>query len=120
MLRFHPLEHLHPLEFHRPDKTVLHSAGSTIDLRSCSSSLEFVEVDVMLANGCGIEFYSFSYVIPIVLLSIFSGLVGPFSSYCYLFFYQAHTALWAEEEATALSAWTVACMCGSLRLENVS
>ncbi|GAY64770.1 hypothetical protein CUMW_236010 [Citrus unshiu] len=73
-LRFHPLEHLHPLEFHRPDKTVLHSAGSTIDLRSCSSSLEFVE---------------------------------------------AHTALWAEEEATALSAWTVACMCGSLRLENV-
>ncbi|KAH9763249.1 UDENN domain-containing protein [Citrus sinensis] len=91
-LRFHPLEHLHPLEFHRPDKTVLHSAGSTIDLRSCSSSLEFVEVDVMLANGCGIEFYSFSY---------------------------AHTALWAEEEATALSAWTVACMCGSLRLENV-
>ncbi|KAJ0090041.1 hypothetical protein Patl1_13571 [Pistacia atlantica] len=55
-------------------KQVLHTAGSTIDLRSCSSSLEFVE---------------------------------------------AHTALWAEEEATALSTWTVACLCGSLRLENV-
>lgn len=26
----------------------------------------------------------------------------------------------AEEEATALSVWTVACLCGSLRLENVS
>lgn len=71
MLRFHPLEHLHPLEFHRPDKTVLHSAGSTIDLRSCSSSLEFVEVDVMPAIHCGIQFYSFPYVISIVLLSIF-------------------------------------------------
>ncbi|KAL5768537.1 hypothetical protein ACOSP7_015082 [Xanthoceras sorbifolium] len=73
-LHFHPLEHLHPLEYHRPDEIVLHSAGSTIDLRSCSSSLEFAE---------------------------------------------AHTALLAEEEATALSAWTVACLCGSLRLENV-
>ncbi|KAJ4708779.1 DENN domain containing protein [Melia azedarach] len=73
-LRFHPLDHLHPLEYHRPAETALHCTGSTIDLRSCSSSLEFVE---------------------------------------------AHTALWAEEEATALSAWTVACICGSLRLENV-
>ncbi|XP_044463922.1 uncharacterized protein LOC123194655 isoform X2 [Mangifera indica] len=73
-LCFHPLEHLHPLEYHRPDETILHTAGTTIDLRSCSSSLEFVE---------------------------------------------AHTALWAEEEATALSTWTVACLCGSLRLENV-
>ncbi|TXG61641.1 hypothetical protein EZV62_013004 [Acer yangbiense] len=73
-LHFHPLEHLHPLKYHRPDETALHSTGSTIDLRSCSSSLEFVE---------------------------------------------AHTALLAEEEATALSAWTVACLCGSLRLENV-
>ncbi|KAF5934698.1 hypothetical protein HYC85_025827 [Camellia sinensis] len=40
---FHPLEHLHPLEFHRPDETVLHIAGSTIDLKSCSSSLELAE-----------------------------------------------------------------------------
>lgn len=45
-LHFHPLEHLHPLEYHRPDEMVLHTAGSTIELRSCSSSLEFVEVDV--------------------------------------------------------------------------
>ncbi|TYI49540.1 hypothetical protein E1A91_D12G042100v1 [Gossypium mustelinum] len=35
-LRFHPLEHLHPLEYQRPDEKVLHIAGSTIDLRSCS------------------------------------------------------------------------------------
>ncbi|KAK6236550.1 hypothetical protein SCA6_011887 [Theobroma cacao] len=73
-LRFHPLEHLHPLEYHRPDEKVLHIAGSTVDLRSCSTSLEFSE---------------------------------------------AHTALLAEEEATALSTWAVACMCGSLRLEHV-
>ncbi|KAK1263276.1 hypothetical protein QJS04_geneDACA013469 [Acorus gramineus] len=32
---------------------------------------------------------------------------------------EAHGALLAEEEATALSIWTVACICGSLRLENV-
>ncbi|XWS70086.1 hypothetical protein CRYUN_Cryun03dG0018900 [Craigia yunnanensis] len=73
-LRFHPLEHLHPLEYHRPDEKVLHIAGSTIDLRSCSTSFEFSEV---------------------------------------------HTALSVEEEATALSTWAVACMCGSLRLEHV-
>lgn len=42
-LTFHPLEHLHPLEFHRPDETVLHIAGSTIDLRSCSTGLELAE-----------------------------------------------------------------------------
>lgn len=71
---FHPLEHLHPLEFHRPDETVLHIAGSTIDLRSCSTSLELAE---------------------------------------------AHSALLVEEEATAFSVWAVACICGSLRLENV-
>ncbi|XP_077230331.1 uncharacterized protein LOC143863526 isoform X2 [Tasmannia lanceolata] len=74
MLTFHPLEHLHPLEFHRPGETVLHIAGSTIDLRSCTTSLEVSE---------------------------------------------AHNALLTEEEATALSVWTVACICGCLRLENV-
>ncbi|KAG2712781.1 hypothetical protein I3760_04G142100 [Carya illinoinensis] len=73
-VRFHPLEHLHPLEFYRPDEIVLHFAGSTIDLRSRSMSLGFAE---------------------------------------------AHSALLAEEEATALSVWAVACICGSLRLENV-
>ncbi|KAJ9183750.1 hypothetical protein P3X46_007562 [Hevea brasiliensis] len=73
-VRFHPLEHLHPLEYHKPDETVLHIAGSTIDLRSCSTSLEFAE---------------------------------------------AHSALSAEEEATVLSTWAIACLCGSLRLENV-
>ncbi|KAK2974963.1 hypothetical protein RJ640_009122 [Escallonia rubra] len=73
-IRFHPLEHLHPLEFCRPDETVLHIAGSTIDLKSCSTSLEFAE---------------------------------------------AHSALMVEEEATALSVWAVACICGSLRLEHV-
>ncbi|KAK4565164.1 hypothetical protein RGQ29_007004 [Quercus rubra] len=73
-LRFHPLEHLHPLEYNRPDETVLHIAGSTINLRSCSTSLEFAE---------------------------------------------AHGALLVEEEASALSVWAIACICGSLRLENV-
>ncbi|XP_057968260.1 uncharacterized protein LOC131157859 isoform X2 [Malania oleifera] len=73
-LAFHPLEHLHHLEFHRPDETILHIAGSTIDLKSCSTSLELAE---------------------------------------------AYSALLAEEEATALSVWAVACICGSLRLEHV-
>ncbi|KAK9099496.1 hypothetical protein Syun_026541 [Stephania yunnanensis] len=73
-LTFCPLDHLQPMEFHRPDETVLHIAGSTIDLRSCTTSLEFVE---------------------------------------------AHNALVVEEEATALSVWAIACICGCLRLENV-
>ncbi|KAL9376610.1 hypothetical protein Peur_030730 [Populus x canadensis] len=73
-LRFQPLEHLHPLEYHRPDGAVLHINGSTTDLRSCSASLELAE---------------------------------------------AHHALLAEEEATALSTWAVACICGSMRLEHV-
>uniref|UniRef100_A0A2P2LR17 Uncharacterized protein LOC105637951 n=1 Tax=Rhizophora mucronata TaxID=61149 RepID=A0A2P2LR17_RHIMU len=72
--RFHPLEHLHPLEYRRPDETALNITGSIIDLRSCSTSLEFAE---------------------------------------------AHSAFMAEEEALALSTWAVACICGSLRLENV-
>ncbi|XAR67185.1 hypothetical protein NMG60_11013649 [Bertholletia excelsa] len=73
-IKFHPLEHLYPLEFHRPDETVLHIAGSRIDLKSCSSSLELAE---------------------------------------------AHTALMAEEEATALSVWATSCLCGTLRLDHV-
>ncbi|KAF9680402.1 hypothetical protein SADUNF_Sadunf06G0117500 [Salix dunnii] len=73
-LRFQPLEHLHPLEYRRPDEAVLHVDGSTIDLRSCSTSLEFAE---------------------------------------------ARSALFAEEEATALSTWAIACICGSLRLEHI-
>nr|XP_025645341.1 uncharacterized protein LOC112740857 isoform X3 [Arachis hypogaea] len=32
---------------------------------------------------------------------------------------KAHRSLFAEEEATALSIWAVACICGTLRLENV-
>ncbi|KAF5179229.1 DENN (AEX-3) domain-containing protein [Thalictrum thalictroides] len=73
-LKFSPLDHLPPLEFHRPGETVLHVAGLTIDLTSCSTSLEFVE---------------------------------------------AHNAILAEEEAGALSIWTIACLCGFLRLEHV-
>lgn len=73
-LTFQPLEHLNPIEFHRAGETALHIAGSTIDLRSCSTSLEMAE---------------------------------------------AHGARLAEEEATALSVWTVACICGNLRLEHV-
>ncbi|RDX60940.1 hypothetical protein CR513_60877, partial [Mucuna pruriens] len=72
-LRFHPMEHLHPLEYHRPDETILHLAGSTIDLKSCSTGRELAE---------------------------------------------AHNSLLVEEEANALSIWAVACICGTLRLEN--
>ncbi|ONK66119.1 uncharacterized protein A4U43_C06F4340 [Asparagus officinalis] len=73
-LTFQPLEHLHPVEFQRPGETVLHIAGSSIDLRSCNTSLKMAE---------------------------------------------AYGAQLAEEEAAALSVWTVACICGNLRLEHV-
>lgn len=43
-VKFHPLDHLHPLEYHRIDETVLQVAGSTIDLKLCSTSLELAEV----------------------------------------------------------------------------
>ncbi|CAM0147375.1 unnamed protein product [Urochloa decumbens] len=43
-ITFHPLEHLHPLSFHRPGETVLHIAGSTIELRSRDASLEVAEM----------------------------------------------------------------------------
>lgn len=43
-VRFHPLEHLHPLKFHRPDEIGLHIAGSTVDLMSCSTDFEVAEV----------------------------------------------------------------------------
>ena len=43
-LRFHPLEQLHPLEYHRQDETVLRLAGSTFDLKSFKMGLEWAEV----------------------------------------------------------------------------
>ncbi|KAI3802834.1 hypothetical protein L1987_30977 [Smallanthus sonchifolius] len=48
-IKFHPLDHLHPLEFHRPDETVLHIAGSKVDLMSCSTSFELAEAHKALA-----------------------------------------------------------------------
>ncbi|XP_027333862.1 uncharacterized protein LOC113848505 isoform X3 [Abrus precatorius] len=72
-LTFHPLEHLYPLEYHRPAETVLRLAGSTVDLKTSSTGLELTD---------------------------------------------AYNALLVEE-ATALSVWAVACLCGTLRLENV-
>ena len=47
-VKFHPLEHLHPMEYHRSGETVLHVAGSTIDPRSCSTSLELAEVILVI------------------------------------------------------------------------
>ncbi|KAL1367699.1 hypothetical protein AAHE18_02G069500 [Arachis hypogaea] len=73
-VRFHPLEHLHPVEYHRSHEIVLNLASSIVDLKSCSLARELAE---------------------------------------------AHRSLFAEEEATALSIWAVACICGTLRLENV-
>ncbi|PNY03816.1 DENN (AEX-3) domain protein [Trifolium pratense] len=72
-LTFHPLEHLHPLEYHRPAATILCRTGSTIDLKHFSTGLDLAD---------------------------------------------AHNTL-AVEEATSLSVWTIACLCGTLRLENV-
>ncbi|KAJ8437334.1 hypothetical protein Cgig2_015065 [Carnegiea gigantea] len=44
-ITFHPLEHLYPLEFHRPDdERLLHISGSPPDLRSCKTMLERAEV----------------------------------------------------------------------------
>ncbi|RYQ78848.1 hypothetical protein Ahy_Scaffold9g108597 isoform A [Arachis hypogaea] len=72
-VRFHPLEHLHPLEYHRLAEEALCLVGPTDGLKSCSPDLKLVD---------------------------------------------AHNALLAEE-ATALSLWAVACICGTLRLEHV-
>ncbi|KAG4929561.1 hypothetical protein JHK84_046531 [Glycine max] len=72
-LTFHPLEHLHPLEYHRSAETVLRLAGSTVDLKTSSTGLGLAD---------------------------------------------AHIALLVEE-ANALSVWAVACLCGTLRLENI-
>ncbi|KAL2977925.1 hypothetical protein AAZX31_13G092400 [Glycine max] len=72
-LTFHPLEHLHPLEYHRSAETVLRLADSTVDLKTSSTGLGLAD---------------------------------------------AHIALLVEE-ANALSLWAVACLCGTLRLENV-
>ncbi|KAL6523636.1 hypothetical protein OROGR_017239 [Orobanche gracilis] len=47
-IKFHPLDHLHPHEYHRPDETILNVAGSRIDLRSCNTSLEFAEAHSVL------------------------------------------------------------------------
>ncbi|CAL0320265.1 unnamed protein product [Lupinus luteus] len=73
-LRFHPLEHLQPLQYHRPDEAVLRLPGTTVDFKSCSTGLELA---------------------------------------------QAYNSLLTKEEATALSIWSVACICGTLRLEHV-
>ena len=53
------------------------------------------------------------------MLHVISGIIGCWHLIV-VGFYQAHSALLVEEEATALSVWAVACICGSLRLENVS
>lgn len=124
-LQFHPLEHLHPLEYHRPEKTVIHVAGSTIDLRSCNTSLEYAEVDcgftllqVYFHVGFG-PTYSFVIWYIFALFIAHSWVCWSFAL-CYCWFCQAHSALLAEEEASALSIWAIACICGSLRLEYVS
>ncbi|CAK8563990.1 unnamed protein product [Lathyrus sativus] len=72
-LTFHPLEHLHPLEYHRPAGTVPCRTSSIFDLKSCSTGPELAD----------------AHNTPVV------------------------------EEATSLSVWTIACLCGTLRLENV-
>ncbi|MED6192988.1 hypothetical protein PIB30_014974 [Stylosanthes scabra] len=72
-VRFHPLEHLHPLEYHRLAEAALCLVGPTDDPKSCNTDLKLVD---------------------------------------------AHNALLAEE-ASALSIWAVACICGTLRLEHV-
>lgn len=43
-LIFHPLEHLHSLEYHRPDENALYLSGSLIGLNSCSTGLKLAEV----------------------------------------------------------------------------
>ncbi|VVB01451.1 unnamed protein product [Arabis nemorensis] len=47
-IMFHPLEHLHRIEYHRPNEVALHTPGSAIDLRSCNTSLELAEAHTAL------------------------------------------------------------------------
>ncbi|PHT30380.1 hypothetical protein CQW23_30044 [Capsicum baccatum] len=44
-IKFHPMDHLHPLEYYRPDEALLHVARSIIDLKSCRSSLKLAEIE---------------------------------------------------------------------------
>lgn len=62
------------MEYHRLDENALYLSGSTVDLKSCNTSVELAE---------------------------------------------AYNSLLVAEEATALSIWAVACLCGTLRLEHV-
>ena len=80
------MEHLHPLEYHRPDETVLHIAGSTIDLRSCSTSLEFAEVDSdnFVGSDC-VDDFGLTCSLAIFLLEINSLSIGP-GKKCYMLF----------------------------------
>lgn len=54
---FHPLEYLHPLEFHRPTERAMDVSGSPLDLRSCRTSLERVEVFKLISVQIIIYFY---------------------------------------------------------------
>lgn len=111
-VRFQPLEHLHPLEYSRPEETVLRVGGSSIDLKSCTTSLELAEVSIKSLFCVCVCLYVHNSELNypssvIVLISVF------------YIHHQAHNALFVEEEASALSIWTIATICGALRLENV-
>jgi len=43
-LTFHPLEHLHPLQYQRSAESVLRLAGPTVALKTFSTGLELVDV----------------------------------------------------------------------------
>ncbi|KAH9616694.1 hypothetical protein KSS87_001428 [Heliosperma pusillum] len=135
-ITFHPLEHLHPLKFHRIGERVLDISGSPLDMRLCKTSLERAEftpsdsssfifsLDPLFSlkvnqRTCTFEPFSiftfrdhFCIFGSLVLLHPF---VIAFLEYCAI----VRSERKAEEEAAALSTAAVACICGSLKLDNL-
>ncbi|GKC05921.1 hypothetical protein Tco_0997531 [Tanacetum coccineum] len=84
--------------------TILHMAGSTVDLMSCSLSFELAEAH---------RAFALEEVATALSVWAISCLCGS------LRLDHAHRAFALEEEATALSVWAISCLCGSLRLDHV-
>ncbi|GKC27568.1 hypothetical protein Tco_1034862 [Tanacetum coccineum] len=115
--------------------TILHMAGSTVDLMSCSTSFELAKAHRAFAleeAATALSVWAISCLCGSLrldhVLRIFAGALLEkqimFSCLCALIctsyeLANAHRAFALEEEATALSVWAISCLCGSLRLDHV-
>ncbi|XP_022888293.1 uncharacterized protein LOC111403884 isoform X3 [Olea europaea var. sylvestris] len=112
-VKFHPLDHLHPMEYHRPDETVLCIAGSTIDLRICNTSLELAEC--AHGGGGGSCFISMGYC---MLMWFLATGASPASRHAYLRGHSCHQLLTLF--AGALLEKQIAVVCSNLGILSAS